>query len=145
MKRPPRHPKESIFAQGLGVHAVWVGLLMGAIAIGTQAWSIHIGDSHWQTMVFTIVCLTQLGHVLAIRSERESLFTIGIFSNLPLLGAVALSFILQLATIYVPPLNAVFKTQPLNVVELAACVLLSSLIFVAVEIEKAFKRKRHRN
>ena len=42
-------------------------------------------------MVFTVLCFTQLGHVLAIRSERESLFTQGVFSNKPLFGAVVLT------------------------------------------------------
>ncbi|HEX7321247.1 MAG TPA: cation-translocating P-type ATPase [bacterium] len=142
MQRPPRHPQESIFAQWLGYHISWVGLLMGFICIGTQAWSIHIGDAHWQTMVFTVLCLSQMGHVLAIRSERESLFTIGLFSNLPLLGAVALTIVLQLMTIYVPFLNPLFRTQPLSLEELGICLLLSSVIFFAVEIEKIFKRAK---
>ena len=81
MERPPRHPKESIFAHGLGAHIVWVGLLMGAASLVTQAWSIRTGFAHWQTMVFTVLCLSQMGHVLAIRSERESLFTPGAASR----------------------------------------------------------------
>ncbi|MBP1746961.1 MAG: calcium-transporting ATPase, partial [Deltaproteobacteria bacterium] len=102
MKRPPRHPKESIFAHGLGLHAIWVGILMGVIVLSIQAWSLSSAGAHWQTMVFTVLCLTQLGHVLAIRSERQSLFTMGLFSNKPLLGAVALTFLLQMAVIYIP-------------------------------------------
>jgi len=66
----------------------------------------------WQTMVFTVLCLTQLGHVLAIRSERQSLFTQGLFSNKALLGAVCLAFIFQMATVYVPFLNPLFRTKP---------------------------------
>lgn len=140
MKRMPRHPRESIFAHGLGIHIIWVGALMGAVTIFAQAWALHIGDAHWQTMVFTVLCFNQMAHVLAIRSERESLFTQGIFSNKPLLGAVLLTFILQLATIYIPFLNKIFKTQPLNLFELGFCILLSSIIFIAVEIEKLVKR-----
>lgn len=142
MKRPPRHPKESIFAGGLGFHAVWVGLLMAAIVLFVQAWSIKTGSAHWQTMVFTVLCLTQLGHVLAIRSERESLFKIGLFSNKPLLAAVILSFVFQMATIYVPFLNPIFKTEPLTLNELVFTLALSSVVFFAVEIEKLFRRKR---
>lgn len=141
MKRPPRHPKESIFAHGLGIHIVWVGLLMGFVSIFTQAWSIKTGFAHWQTMVFTVLCLSQIGHVLAIRSEKESLFSLGLFSNKPLLGAVVLTFVLQMMTIYVPYLNPIFKTQPLDVNELASTLILSSIVFVAVEIEKFWKRK----
>jgi Ca2+-transporting ATPase len=143
MKRPPRHPKESIFAHGMAVHIMWVGLLMGAISIFTQAWSITSGHTHWQTMVFTVLCLSQMGHVLAIRSEKESLFTLGLFSNKPLFGAVLLTFALQMATIYVPFLNPVFKTEPLTFNELAFTLALSSIVFFAVEIEKWLFRKKH--
>lgn len=142
MKRPPRHPQESIFAHGLGTHIIWVGLLMGFVSIFTQAWAINNGNAHWQTMVFTVLCLSQMGHVLAIRSEKESLFTLGLFSNKPLLAAFALTFTLQMATIYVPFLNPIFKTAPLTLSELVVTIALSSVVFVAVEIEKLVKRKR---
>jgi len=142
MNRPPRHPQESVFSGGLGTHAIWVGLLMAGMVLFVQCWSITSGNSHWQTMVFTVLCLTQLGHVLAIRSEKQSLFTIGLFSNKYLLGAVVLTFLMQMATIYVPPLNAVFKTVPLTLGELLFCIAWSAMVFVAVEIEKAIKRRR---
>ena len=144
MRRPPRHPKESIFAHGLGPHAIWVGLLMAGIVIFVQAWSINTGNLDWQTMVFTALCLTQLGHVLAIRSEKESLFKMGLFSNKPLLGAVVLTFVMQMATIYAPFLNPIFKTEPLSLVELLIVLALSSIVFVAVEIEKIIKRRLSR-
>ncbi|MCC6544779.1 MAG: cation-translocating P-type ATPase [Nitrospirae bacterium] len=142
MKRHPRHPQESIFAHGLGIHIIWVGLLLGGVTIFTQAWSIHTGHAHWQTMVFTVLCLSQMGHVLAIRSEKESLFSQGIFSNIPLLGAVILTFVLQMATIYIPVLNPVFNTEPLSMGELSLALSMSSVLFVAVEIEKWFKRRK---
>lgn len=142
MQRPPRHPDESVFAHGLGIHIIWVGLLMGLVSIFTQAWSIKNGLAHWQTMVFTVLCLSQMGHVLAIRSEKTSLFSQGLFSNKPLMGAFILTFMLQMATIYVPFLNPVFKTAPLTLKELILSLILSSLVFFAVELEKLFKRKR---
>ena len=139
MSRPPRHPNETIFAHGLGIHAIWVGLLMGGIVLFAQAWAISTGHVHWQTMVFTVLCLTQLGHVLAIRSERESLFKMGLFSNIYLFGAVALTFALQMATVYVPAFNPIFKTEPLTLLELLFAFGLSSVVFFAVEIEKLIK------
>lgn len=143
MQRSPRHPQESIFAHGLGAHIIWVGLLMGAVSLFTQAWFIDRSQEHWQTMVFTVLCLSQMGHVLAIRSERESFFSQGPFSNKPLFGAVLLTFILQMATIYIPILNDVFKTAPLTAAELAITLALSSIVFIAVEVEKTFKRKKN--
>ena len=142
MKRPPRHPKESMFAHGLGTHAVWVGLLMAGITLSVEFWATKAVNAHWQTMVFTTLCLTQLAHVLAIRSEKESLFRIGLFSNKYLFSAVLLTFVLQMATIYVPSLNGIFKTQPLTLVELAMTLGLSSLVFWAVEIEKLVRRRK---
>jgi Ca2+-transporting ATPase len=142
MERPPRHPKERIFAQGLGTHILWVGLLMGGVSLFTQAWFLTTGHSHWQTMVFTVLCLSQMGHVLAIRSERQSLFSQGFFSNKPLVGAFLLTFALQMATIYVPLLNPVFKTVPLTIEELLITLALSSVVFMAVEMEKLVKRQR---
>ena len=141
MKRAPRAPKESIFADGLGVHLVWVGLLMGGASLFTQAWAIKTG-LHWQTMVFTVLCLSQMGHVMSIRSDRQSLFSQGLRSNMPLLGAVVLTFALQMATIYVPFLQPIFKTEALTMPELGAALAISSVVFIAVEIEKVFKRRR---
>ena len=144
MRRPPRPPTEGVFAHGLGVHALWVGLLMAGLTLGTQAWFFHAGSAHWQTMAFTVLCLTQLAHVLAIRSERHSLVTQGLWSNTPLLGAVVLTLALQLATIYVPVLRPVFKTEPLGPAELAWALAAAGVVFVAVEIEKWTMRWRDR-
>jgi Ca2+-transporting ATPase len=141
MDKPPRHPRESIFAHGLGFHLFWVGLLMGSVSIFSEAWFINDAKAHWQTMVFTVLSLSQMGHVLAIRSERESLFSLGLFSNAPLLGAVVLTFVLQMATVYIPVLNPIFRTAPLTGGELTIALLLSSVVFVAVEIEKWWRRK----
>jgi Ca2+-transporting ATPase len=68
--------------------------------------------------------------------------TQGLLSNKPLLGAVGLTLALQLATIYVPALNGVFKTEPLSAVELTLAAAAAGLIFLAVEIEKWTKRRR---
>jgi P-type Ca2+ transporter type 2C len=142
MQRPPRHPKESIFAKSLGIHVMWVGLLMGAVALITQAWSIHDGNSHWQTMVFNVLCLSQMGHVLAIRSESQSIFTMGIFANKPLIGAVLLTLLLQIAITYVPFLQPIFRTDALTLKEFLLVGAISSLVFFAVEIEKAISRRK---
>jgi Ca2+-transporting ATPase len=142
MRRPPRPPQENLFARGLGFHVIWVGLLMGGISILAQAGSYHAGNANWQSMVFTVLTLSQMGHVLAIRSERDSLFSQGLLSNRPLLGAVLLTFALQMAVLYVPWLNPIFRTAPLSVLELGFCLLLSSVVFFAVEIEKAVLRRR---
>ena len=142
MQRPPRPPQEGIFAHGLWQHAVWVGLLMAALALGTLAWARHTGNAHWQTMTFTVLTLSQLTHIMAIRSERQSVFRQGVTSNPLLLFAVVATLLLQLATIYVPAMNGVFRTVPLTLGELAACLAIASVVFVAVEFEKFLVRRR---
>jgi Ca2+-transporting ATPase len=141
MRRPPRPPQESIFAHGMWQHIIWVGLLMGGVSLFTQAWAYHTGSAHWQTMVFTVLALSQMGHVLAIRSETQSLFQQGLWSNRPLLGTVLLTTALQMATIYPAFANPIFKTEPLSAGELVLCLALSAVVFVAVEIEKWLVRR----
>jgi Ca2+-transporting ATPase len=141
MQRPPRAPNESIFANGMWQHMIWVGLTMAGVTILIQAAAIDGGDRHWQTMVFTTLTLAQMANIMAIRSERESLFTLGLRSNMPLLGAVLLTCVLQLAVVYIPPLNEVFNTQALSPAELAVCFAAAGSIFVAVEIEKLLVRR----
>jgi len=136
MRRPPRPLQESIFAHGMWQHMIWVGLLMGGVCLLTQAWALHTGSAHWQTMVFTVLTLSQMGHVLAIRTEKESLFGAGMFANPLLMFAVLLTFVLQMATVYVPILNPIFKTEALSMGELLLCLALSSVVFFAVEVEK---------
>jgi len=141
MQRPPRPPTESIFANGMWQRIVWIGLATAGLSLFAQAWAIRSGSTHWQTMVFTVLPLSQMSLILALRSDRESIFQQGLRSNLPLLGAVLLTFLLQMATIYVPALNPIFNTEPLTASELVFCLLLSSLIFFIVEIEKLVVRK----
>jgi len=142
MQRPPRPPRESVFAGGLGTHALVVGLLMAGIALGTLAWAWKANLPQWQTLVFTLLCFMQLGHVLAIRSERTSILSLGLGSNKPLLGAVLLTVLLQLAVLYVAPLNALFRTVPLTAAELAGCFAAGAAILGAVEIEKWWRRRK---
>lgn len=141
MQRPPRPSGQSVFAGGLWQHTLWVGLLIAALCLAVQAGAMRAG-AHWQTMVFTVLTLAQMAHVLAIRSETQSLFAQGLRSNLALTGAVALTFVLQLATIYVPALQPVFRTEALSAGELAVCLGAALTVFVAVEVEKALRRRR---
>ena len=136
MHRPPRPPEEGVFAHGMWQHMIWVGLLMAGVCLSIQAWALNAGSEHWQTMVFTVLTLSQIGQVMALRSEDQSLFSLGLFTNKPLLGAVVLTIILQMATIYVPQLNPIFRTTPLPPFELALCLAASSIVFIAVEIHK---------
>jgi P-type Ca2+ transporter type 2C len=142
MRRPPRPPRESVFARGLGRHVVWVGALMALVSLATGLWYSHIAPEIWQTMVFTTLTLSQLSHVMAIRSGDESLFRVGLLSNTPLLGAVALTFVLQLLAIYTSFFQRFLETEALPLADLAIAVALSTIIFWAVEVEKWLARRK---
>ncbi|HEY9226820.1 MAG TPA: HAD-IC family P-type ATPase, partial [Gemmatimonadaceae bacterium] len=144
MERPPRAPSETIFADGLWQHTAWVGALMGGLTLGVVAMQLHHGADSWRTMAFTFLVFAQMGHVVAIRSEHTSLVKLGLFSNLPLVGAVAITLILQMIVIYAPPLQRVFGTLALRLDELATVVGLSLLIPIAVEGEKWLRRRARR-
>jgi len=142
MQRPPRLPDESIFAGGMWQHMLWVGLLIGGLSILSMAWALEAGKDNWQTIVFTVLTFSQLMHAIVIRSESQSIFTLGLFSNLHLLGAVVFTVMLQLAVIYLPFLNEIFKTAPLSGQELLVCFALPTIVFIAVEIEKTVIRRK---
>jgi Ca2+-transporting ATPase len=137
MQRPPRPPEESLFAGGLGWHVVWVGMLMGALTIGLFAWALTARDLvHAQTMAFFTLTVLQMANVLAVRSEREPLWRIGMFSNPKLVGAVMLTLILQVVITYAPMLQPIFHTTPLTPSELLLCVSAAVVIYAVVEAEK---------
>jgi Ca2+-transporting ATPase len=145
MKRPPRHPQESLFAGGLGFHVVWVGLLMGLGTIGVFGWFHGSRDlAYGQTVAFFTLTMFQMFHVLAIRSELDYLWRIGLFSNPKLMGAVALTVGMQFVIMYHPRLQPIFHTAALTGGDLALCIAVAMTVYFAVEGEKWLRyRNRH--
>jgi Ca2+-transporting ATPase len=142
MKRPPYPPNESIFARGMGAHIIWVGLLMGLLSLGVGYWGWSIELPAWQTILFTTLTISQMAHASVIRSSRDSILTIGLFSNPFMIAAVSLTFVLQMLVVYWAPLQNIFGTQALSMWELGLALGLSLVVFAAVEIEKWFQRRR---
>ncbi|WP_353932886.1 cation-translocating P-type ATPase [Okeanomitos corallinicola TIOX110] len=148
MQRPPFSPRESIFARGLGAYMVRIGIVFAIITITLMWWAFnhthaqgYEGDPDaWKTMVFTTLCIAQMGHAIAIRSNNQLTIEMNPFSNLFVLGSVVVTTILQLMLVYVPPLRAFFGTHALSLSELGICIGFSSLMFVWVECEKLFFR-----
>jgi len=141
MKRPPHPPNESVLARGLGTYLIWVGLLLGTVCLAAEYYARALGEGTWQTMVFTTLGLSQMGNALAVRSDRESLFTLGLLSNKFLLGAVLLTFALQMAVIYLPFLQRIFDTSALTLTQLGVSLALSTVVFAAVEMVKWVQRR----
>lgn len=148
MQRSPYQPRESIFARGLGLYMIRVGLVLAIVTIGLMLWGY--GYTHqpgysrdpntWKTMVFTTLCLAQMGHAWAVRSQTRLTIELNAFSNPFLLWAVSLTVILQLLLIYVPSFRSFFNTYWLSPTELLVCVGFSALVFVWLEGEKLLWR-----
>lgn len=148
MRRPPFNPRESIFARGLGFYMVRIGIIFAIITIALMVWAYRYTNAPdyprdpntWKTMVFTTLCLAQMGHAIAIRSNTQLTMELNLFSNPFLLGAVLVTTMLQLLLVYVPPLQNFFGTHYLSLFELAICFGFSALMFVWIEGEKLFVR-----
>lgn len=143
MQRPPRDPKEKIFGRGLGIDVLWIGAVMGVISLLVGYWGYAYGHSEaWQTMVFTTLTMAQMGNALATRSESQTLWETGIMTNKALLGAVLLTFVLQMGVVYLPFMQTIFKTVPLTGLELLVSLGASLLVLVVIDGVKLIERKR---
>ncbi len=147
MKKPPFSPRESIFARGLGSYMIRVGIIFAILTIAMMSWAYghthapgHGNPDAWKTMVFTTLCLAQMGHAIAIRSNTQLTIELNPFTNLFVWGAVIVTTALQLMLIYVPPLRTFFGTHYLTPFELLVCFGFSALMFVWIEMEKLFVR-----
>ncbi|KOR37797.1 metal ABC transporter ATPase [Planktothricoides sp. SR001] len=149
MKTPPNSPRESIFARGLGLYMVRIGIIFAILTITLMGWSYDhatknyneiLQPDRWKTMVFTTLCIAQMGHAIAVRSKTRLTIEVNPFSNPYVLGAVVITTILQLMLIYVEPLRNFFGTQVIDGLELLVCLGFSVLMFVWIELEKLFVR-----
>ncbi|PSR13017.1 magnesium-transporting ATPase [filamentous cyanobacterium CCP3] len=147
MERPPHDPQEGIFARGLGAYMLRIGVVFAIISVTMMVWAYHwsqqSGDpDRWKTMVFTTLCLAQMGHAIAVRSSTQLTIEMSPWSNPFVLAAVLLTCVLQLMLIYVEPLRNFFGTHLLSSFELLICFGFSTLLFVWVEAEKIYRRLR---
>ena len=149
MRHPPFTPRESIFARGLGFYMVRIGIIFSITTIILMKWAYDhtygtsiegLSPERWRTMVFTALCIAQMGHAIAIRSNHRLTIEMNPFSNIFVLGAVVVTTILQLMLIYVQPLRSFFGTHILSTQELFICLGFSALVFVWIELEKLFFR-----
>jgi Ca2+-transporting ATPase len=143
MEKDPAEPGESIFARGIGRYILRIGVVFAVIVIALMLYAVDHSREHWKTMVFTTLCLAQMGHALSARSDLP-LLRVNPFSNPWLLWAVVLTTGLQLLLLYVPVLAKFFGTQPLSGQELLVCVAFSMLLFLYLELEKIWRIWRRR-
>jgi P-type Ca2+ transporter type 2C len=146
MQRPPVDPRENIFARGMGAYMVRIGIILAVITIALMVWAQSYTTTHvfanapdpdrWETMVFTTLCLAQMGHAIAIRSNTQLTIELDPRTNPYIWGSVIMTTVLQMVLIYVEPFRVFFGTHLLTPTELAVCFGFSALMFVWIELEK---------
>jgi Ca2+-transporting ATPase len=143
MNRPPRPPKQSLFAEGLINRIVSAGLVMTIAALGIQWWAIGQGYdvTEQRTIVFTTICFVQIGKVLSVRSFFATAFSKKIFNNRGIWGAILLTVILQIFILYVPFLQEIFKTVSPSLNGMLVIIAISFVSFVLIELLKYINKQ----
>lgn len=145
MNRPPRPPKENLFAGGLVSKIIFTGVIIAAASVFIQWWAVKQGYDlpKQQTMVFTTLCFVQLGNALSVRSVYHSLFSAHLFANKRMWAAIAGTVILQLAIIYVPFLQTILKTSYLAWSDMAGILMVTIGALFCIELIKYFNRPKY--
>ncbi len=147
MNRPPRPPKENLFAGGLIPRIVITGILLAISGLFIQWWTAREGYNIMtqQTAVFTTLCFVQLGNALSVRSTYHSLFSKDIFANRGMWLAVIGTVILQLLIVYVPFLDSIFKTTPLNWNIMGMIIATTLICILLIELIKRWNKKIYKH
>ena len=153
MKMKPRDPKESFFAHGAGYRAIVSGVLIGVLTLaafyfgltefGHGIFSDDIPErdlEYARTMAFVVLASSQLFYSISLRHETKSIFQIGIFSNMYLIGAIVVGLILQMSVIEIDALAAVFKCVDLNSHDWQMVFAFACMPLIVNEIEKLITR-----
>jgi len=141
MERKPRDPNKSMFTDGLGFRIVFQGLVLTAISLVVFYYGYNkFGLDEARTMIFAVLGLSQLTHLLNVRSAKSTMFTKQFFTNRYLWGAVAISAMLQLVVILLPIAHSVFGVTSLNPEEWWIIVIAALAPIVIVETRKLLGR-----
>ncbi len=138
MQIPPRPPKENLFAGGLVFRIISSGIVLAAAALAVQWWGRQQGFDlrMQQTMVFTTLCIIQLGNALSVRSAQQFFINKSFFANKLLWLAILLTLLLQALIIYIPGIEHIFKTVALPMQAVIDIVLLSAVSLLIVDLMK---------
>ena len=143
MKRPPRRPEARLLDGGRLLAIGGEGLMLGLIALGAFSYSLyglHQELDQARTVAFTVMVVAQLVHVFNCRSERLSLFQLGVGTNRALVWAFVLSLVVQVAVLTVPAVATIFKVAPLPIEDWALMGAMGLLPFLIMEAIKVLRR-----
>jgi magnesium-transporting ATPase (P-type) len=162
MEHPPRKKGEGIIDRPLLVRGyLFMGLIEAVLVLAAYFWVLYRGGwtlgtpdiSNPQsplfnlyltatTMTFLGIVGTQIGTVFATRTNRASVFSIGILSNRWIIYGVIFELVLVATIIYVPFLQDIFGLRPLGIVEWLLALSFGVIVFIADELRKAYIRRR---
>ncbi len=140
MARPPQPPTQGLFDTSMWISIGVMGCVMALVTLLVQFFAASSGRQNDQTMVFTVLTLLQVGQALSVRSHTQSIFSLPILSNTPLLLALLLTIALQMAAIYTPIGNRLLHTDPLSSTDLGLCLVASTVGLIVTEVVKLFRR-----
>lgn len=146
MKQKPRKSKEGLVSKRMIVSSLGLGILIALQSLGVLYWALNEGVSlpKIQTLIFTLVVISLMFNAFNWRSDRYSVFSLGIFTNKALIYAVLSTVLLQLAVIYIPILQTAFRTVPLSLSDWAMIIPLASTTLIAMELAKYLEQKTNR-
>jgi Ca2+-transporting ATPase len=143
MRRPPIDPRSSIWSDGWGARTVWVGLVIGFVALGLGLAYRHVDDvAYFQTVLFTSIAFMQVAQATANRSTKRSLRQLDWRGNPTLIVTAAVVVVLQIAVLYVPFMRRVFDLAPLGAATLGVCVLAALGLLALIEAVELWQRRR---
>ncbi|MBM9624258.1 cation-translocating P-type ATPase [Streptomyces zhihengii] len=155
MDRPPRSRRERLFSAAVMGRVLFLGGIQAVCVTAVFFWHVLASGIPFDdftkdtpvyreaiTMVQAGIVLSQFFNALAVRTDRQSIRTAGLFSNPALLAAGGFGLALMVAVSYLPPLQAVFGTAPLDAEDWAVLAALGTLPLLADEIRKASLRRR---
>ncbi|KPG74218.1 calcium-translocating P-type ATPase, PMCA-type [Enterococcus sp. RIT-PI-f] len=145
MKQKPRDSRKSIFADGFASSMIFYGVLVGAITLAAYWLGEYvlsdpaIADGTANTMAFATLVFGELTRAYAVRSETRSIFSIGLFSNSAMNKAFVVSLAMQLAVLFIPFLQDIFRVTSLNVTEWIIVIGLSLIPLIVSELNKLIR------
>ena len=147
MKQKPRPPGQNFFAEGMAWQIISAGIVLAAAALAIQFWAIREGYTvaEQQTIVFTVLCLDQLSNAMAVRSNNRSIFAMNILKNKQMIGALLLTFALQVALVYIPALHPIFKTTWIDTKAVIAILVVMVISTVLRDITKLLIARFYKN
>ncbi|KAI7884143.1 PMR1-type calcium-transporting P-type ATPase [Mucor mucedo] len=143
MKKPPRSRNSNILTRPLITRVLTAAFIVtfGTMFVYISEMADGVVTNKDATMTFTTFVFFDMFNALACRSEKQSIFTVGFFSNKMFNMAVGGSILAQMFVIYVPFFQSIFQTEALSIYDLTKIVLVTSTVFWADEIKKMVRKK----